>query len=613
MSFIAELKRRNVFRVGAAYGIVAWLLVEVASVVLPTFDAPEWVMKVVTFLVILGFPLAVILAWAFELTPEGIKRDSAVDSADSSTHVTGRRLDFILIGLLAVSVGYFAVDKFVLEGEPKQGAVTAERRSAAEPVATERSIAVLPFVNMSSDPEQEYFSDGLSEEILNLLAKIPDLKVIGRTSSFAFKGKNEDLRGIGEALDVNTVLEGSVRKSGDRIRVTAQLIDVLDGAHIWSETYDRTMTDIFAVQDSVASAIIDALQIHVGAAPTRGRPTENTEAYSLFLKARAAMNTFDLPDAEKLLLKTIELDAEFAEAHELLAYCYWWQSGVMVEAVGGQERMRDAALRALELDPSLLFARAFVSGSTAVGYYLAELEALERVTLEQPNNSGAREALIYDLLAAGYFREALTTAERFVELDPLSAPAHFRLSQALAAVGRWDEATQSSEFASELGARMADWNLGFIALLGHRYEAAIAHLEVFQGQYGESTAWVRETVAGARNPETGQAYLDEHLPQIVASVPEERALNTQLALIDFYLAFGFLDRYFDLIFSFDLNSSQWSDADILIFRGMITPSSGFTAHPRFLEVAKAYGLLDVWEQRGSPDFCEKIGGEWVCE
>ena len=275
MSFIAELNRRSVFRVGAAYGIVAWLLVEVASVVLPTFEAPEWVMKVFTFLVILGFPLALNLAWAFELTPEGIKRETAVDSAESITHQTGRKLDFMIIGLLAVAVVYFAVDKFALEAEPERAEVTAEQVPVAERIAGERSIAVLPFVNMSSDPEQEYFSDGLSEEILNLLAKIHDLKVIGRTSSFAFKGKNEDLRSIGQSLGVNTVLEGSVRKSGERVRVTAQLIDVSDGAHIWSETYDRTMTDIFAVQDDVGSAIIDALHIHVGKTPTRATPTEN--------------------------------------------------------------------------------------------------------------------------------------------------------------------------------------------------------------------------------------------------------------------------------------------------------------------------------------------------
>jgi TolB-like protein len=323
MSLIAELKRRNVFRVGAAYAIVGWLLIEVASVLLPTFDAPDWVMKAFSSLVILGFPLTLVIAWAFELTPEGIKRDTAVDPADSIRHVTGRRLDFIIIGVLVLAVAYFAVDKFVLESEPEQAGITPKPLPVAESVAREKSIAVLPFVNMSSDPEQEYFSDGLSEEILNLLAKVPELKVTARTSSFAFKGKNDDVRTIGKALNVNAVLEGSVRKSGERVRITAQLIDVASGTHLWSETYDRILTDIFAVQDNVASEILDALQVHVGVAPTRGRPTEDTEAYSLALKAKAALSVYEGDIARSYLLKAIELDPDYAKAHELVAFSYW--------------------------------------------------------------------------------------------------------------------------------------------------------------------------------------------------------------------------------------------------------------------------------------------------
>jgi TolB-like protein len=200
-------------------------------------------------------------AWAFELTPEGLKKEKHVDRSESVTQVTGRKLDFIIIGVLAAALIFYATKDYMQVPETAPASEATQEIVATD---TQKSIAVLPFVNMSSDPEQEYFSDGLSEEILNLLAKVPDLKVIARTSSFAFKGKNEDLRNIGRALDVKTVLEGSVRKSGDRVRITAQLIDVSNGAHLWSETYDRTLTDIFAVQDSVASEILDALQIHVG-------------------------------------------------------------------------------------------------------------------------------------------------------------------------------------------------------------------------------------------------------------------------------------------------------------------------------------------------------------
>ncbi len=193
MSFIAELRRRNVFRVGVAYAIVAWLLVEVASVVLPTFEAPDWVMKVFTFLVILGFPLALILAWAFEMTPEGIKREAEVDRTESITHVTGRKLDFAIIGLLAIAVVYFAVDKFVLESEPEPLEVAAESVPAVEPVERESSIAVLPFANISPDPEDAYFADGIHDEVLAQLSKIRDLKVISRTSVMGYSGRNRPL------------------------------------------------------------------------------------------------------------------------------------------------------------------------------------------------------------------------------------------------------------------------------------------------------------------------------------------------------------------------------------------------------------------------------------
>ena len=611
-SFWGELRRRNVFRVAVVYAIVAWLLIEMAATIFPALKLPEWTVTFVTALILISFPIILIGAWAFEITPDGMKRTREVPLEHSITHITGRKFDFAIIGLLTIAVVFLIVDNYVLVGEPAS-VVSEQTVSAVQPV--EKSIAVLPFVNMSDDAGNEYFSDGLSEEILNLLAKIPALKVIGRTSSFAFKGKNTDLRDIGKTLGVKTVLEGSVRKSGDRVRVTAQLIDVSDGTHIWSETYDRTMTDIFAVQDSVASAIIDALQIHVGAAPTRGRPTENSEAYALFLKARATMNILKVHETEKLLLETIELDPMFAEAHELLAYCYWGQAGVTLDAVDGQRLMYDAAARALEIDPNLAFAQALLEAGNVQTYsYAREIEALERVVREEPSNSGARAALIFDLLEAGYFRASLEIAERWVDLDPLSGAAHARLSDAFAAVGRTSEAIRSSaKIAIELGVEDANLSLAFVNLRDHRYEGGVAHLEAYLKHKGVSSFWVRETVTGARDPKTGQAYLDRRIPEIVDSMPKENAYLTRLILDIWYLQFGFIDRYYELILAHGLTDSSWTDADILIFSGTLYRESGFTAHPKYLEVAEATGLVEIWEQRGPPDFCEKVGGHWVCE
>jgi len=537
--------------------------------------------------------------------------DAEVPLEHSITDVTGRKFDFAIIGLLTIAVVFLVVDNYVLVGEPVS-VVSEQTMAAVQPI--EKSIAVLPFVNMSSDPEQEYFSDGLSEEILNLLAKIPELKVIGRTSSFAFKGRNEDLRGIGQALDVATVLEGSVRKSGERVRITAQLIDVANGAHIWSETYDRTITDIFAVQDDVASAIIDALQIHVGVNPTRGRPTDNTEAYALFLKAKAALSTSGLGNAEELVLHAIKLDPKFAEAYELLAYCYWNLCKAGLDSLEGQKLTGEAAAKALAIDPDLVLAQAlYQSGKIESWSYLGEIEALERAARQKPGNAALLDALTWDLLEAGYLQETLGVAERFVELEPLSPTANTFLASALYAVGRTSESLAALDLAHQVGHEFATLVSGVINLAEKQDDIAIAHYEAFLEPRGLPSGWVRELVTGARDPVTGQAHLDLRIPQIIASMPEENESGWQLNLTTWYLIFGFIDRYFELIFDMDTSGSGWSDADFLVHDGVMLWQLGFTAHPRYLEVAESVGIIDIWEQRGPPDFCKKVRDEWVCE
>ncbi len=613
MSFIKELKRRNVIRVAIAYAIAAWLLIEITATTFPILKLPEWSVTLVTVFVLIGFPLALILAWAFELSPEGLKKEKDVDRSESITHNTGRKLDFIIIAVLTVALVMFAVERFFL----LPSTVTAGD-SAQEVVATEvqQSIAVPPFVNMSDDAGNEYFSDGLSEEILNLLAKIRGLKVIGRTSSFAFKGKNEDLRVIGDALGVTTVLEGSVRKSGDRVRITAQLVDVSDGAHIWSETYDRTMTDIFAVQDDVAAAIIDALQIHVGTAPTRGRPTESLDAYALFLKARVAANMLDSRVAEALLKEIIQLDPNFAEAYELLAFTYWGMAGVEVKAAEAQALAGEASAKAIAIDPDLIYARALHKAAIfGPKLRLRKLEAFEQAAHEQPDNVMILDALIVLLAEHGYLEEALRFAERFVELDPLSPLANFHLSTMLYAVGRTSEAIAPSEIIKQmnLDPTLWQWTLVGIDVVEGRNDDAIAYIESWlqQNDY-PNPGWFRELVTAAQDPASGQAYLDDHIPQIIAAMPEDDGLDWQYGLTISYLYFGFLDRFFELIYTTGLTDTTWGGG-LYTWIGNIFRRQGFTAHPKYLEVTKLLGIIDTWEQRGPPDFCEKLGSEWVCE
>ena len=606
-SFWGELKRRNVVRVAVAYAVVAWLLLQVADVVLDNIEAPTWVFQAILLLLLIGFPVAIIFAWAFELTPEGLKKEEDVDRSESITHVTGRKLDFIIIGVLLVAVGFLLVDKIYL---------SEVDTAPDEIIATERqSIAVLPFVNMSSDPEQEYFSDGLSEEILNLLAKIPELKVIGRTSSFAFKGKNEDLRLIGEALGVKTVLEGSVRKSGDRVRITAQLIDVSDASHIWSETYDRTLDDIFAVQDDVAAAIIVALQIHVGAIPTRGRPTENSDAYALFLKARIATSVYNWLGSEELLFEAIKLDPKFAEAYELLASIYWHMSGTTYKAPEAQRLSGEAAAKALAIDPDLVLANALYSMGNLESYsLLGEIEALELAAQVEPDNLMILDTLFFNLLKTGYFQESLTIARRLIELDPLSPSANGRLPAALFALERNREGFAAVDHFARVDPELEYWYVGEANLAHGRDQIAISRFEAALGQEGyPDTTWLTDLVTRGRDVSIGQAYFDQRIPEISASVPVEFAIQIQWRLSFWYLYFGFLDRYFELIPELDLTDETWTDADDFVTAGVSNPQLGFRAHPKYLGVAEKLGHIDIWEQRGPPDFCEKVDGKWTCE
>jgi TolB-like protein len=272
MSLFAELKRRNVVRVGIAYAVIGWILAQIAEFAFENFGAPEWVLKSVVVVILLGLPLALFFAWAFEITPEGVKREEDVDRSQSITHSTGRKLDFVIIGALVLALGYFIWERqSIPEPVEKIAAVDAVEESAPSGVGQDparspvvRSIAVLPFVNMSSDQEQEWFSDGLTEELLNALARTPDLLVAARTSSFKFKGSTEDIPTIASALGVAHILEGSVRSGGDQLRVTAQLIRASDGFHLWSQSYDRNPEDVIAIQEEIAIEIATALETAFG-------------------------------------------------------------------------------------------------------------------------------------------------------------------------------------------------------------------------------------------------------------------------------------------------------------------------------------------------------------
>ena len=352
MSLFNELVRRNVVRVGIAYAVVGWIVAQIAEFAFENFGAPDWVLKTVVVLLLLGLPLALFFAWAFEITPEGVKREEDVDRSQSITPSTGRKLDFVIIAALVVALSYFVwerqadVQPAATADQTTTNQTTAEQAADDAPASTPyvRSIAVLPFVNMSSDEDQEWFSDGLTEEILNALARTPDLLVTARTSSFKFKGSQEDIPTIAKALGVAHILEGSVRRDRDHLRVTAQLIRAKDGFHLWSQNYDRKPEDIISLQEEVAIAIATALQTAMdpdALASMVSAGTNSVPAYNEYLKGLAyGISTLSTGDvyvflsAREAFERAIELDPGFALAYWELAR-FWTTQTQTTNIVSG--------------------------------------------------------------------------------------------------------------------------------------------------------------------------------------------------------------------------------------------------------------------------------------
>ena len=491
--FWGEIRRRNVARVAVVYAIAGWLVMQVADVMFPALKLPEWMITAVAALLLIGFPFALIFAWAFEMTPEGLKLEKHVDRSASITPQTGRKLDRLALVILSLAVAVLLFDKFVVHDNdgPEPVATTSDRPS----------IAVLPFVNMSDDRENEYFSDGLSEELLNLLAKIPQLHVAGRTSSFKFKGTNEDLRVIGEQLSVDNVLEGSVRKSGPRLRITAQLIDTDNGYHLWSETYDRDLTDIFEIQDEIANNVVAALRVHLlgEQVATSAKGTSSTEAYNLFLQGNyflAHSSAENLKRSIDAYERAIALDPNFARAYAWLSFAVGQQVGGWTGGGGGFaegfERMRGYAEKAYELEPDSVDALLAMSNAVlnADWDFAANARYNERALSIEPANTALLEARGFDLLVLGRFEEAETLLTKATEIDPLSVTMYRALGDIRLVAGRFDDAIATYEYALRLSpesARLHDRIARAYLLKGDIDEA-----EKHTAQ--EPVAWVRELV-----------------------------------------------------------------------------------------------------------------------
>ena len=475
-SFFSELKRRNVYKVAVAYIVGGWALSQGIAQVLPVFDVPNWAIRLVVLLIIIGFPIALIVAWAFEVTPEGIKRTEAADASGQRSRGVAW-IYVVLIGA-ALSVGLFFIGRYT-------AGHAAPRQSEVATAVPGKSIAVLPLINESGDPKDEYFSDGLSEELIAALAQIGGLKVIGRSSSFRFKDRKEEPKTIGEKLGVSTLLDGTVRKQGDRVRIVAALVNAADGIQLWTRTFDRQLKDIFAVQEEIARSVAESLKVTLLGTDSRSAQasaTDNAEAHNAYLQGHFHLVRRNVEDFRKAIDyydQAIQLDPNYALAYAERAEAWVFTGDLTGQRPTAYPKARTDAEKAVAIAPALAEARA------ALGWvlFLAEwkfaegLAELKRAKELSPANPTANDLLARIIVYLGQFDEAERQAREALELDPLSPVTQGNLARVLYYAGKLDEA----DAAARKGAELQPAGAG-----AHRFQVLIA------AQRGDGEGALRE-------------------------------------------------------------------------------------------------------------------------
>ena len=529
-NFFAELKRRNVYKVAVAYAVVGWLLVQVTTQVFPIFEIPNWALRLIVLAIIIGFPIALVMAWAFELTPEGIKRTEDVDLAQVRTKA--HAWIYIVVVGAVVSISLFFIGRYTV------GNKTTPRLSetAIGSSIPQKSIAVLPLLNESGDPRDEYFSDGLSEELIAALGQIRDLKVIGRSSSFRFKDKKEEPKTIGEKLGVSTLLEGTVRKQGDKVRIVAELINAADGTELWSRIFDRELKDIFAVQAEIAKAVAASLELTllgIKDAVATNASTKSVEAHNAYLQGHfyfARRNVEDYRKAITFFDQATRLDPDYA-----LAYAERSEAWTFIGDLNTEQKKdawaaakRDAE-KAVAVGPNLAEAHAalgwvrfFVEWKFAEG--LAELRRAKELA---PANPTANDLLARVLVYLGQIQEGEKLARQAIELDPLAYLARGNLARILLAEGKLDEADAAARKSAELQPAAAG---------SHRWQVVVAV------QRGDGETALREAQL---EPDEGYRRFELALAQCVRADREaaDAALADLIANFRNQLAYQIAEIY----------------------------------------------------------------------
>ena len=620
MSLIQELRRRNVFRVGIAYLVATWILLQVVDVVAPMLNLPDWAGRLILLLLLVGFPIALIFAWAFDLTPQGIRRDPG--AGDEVVTGKPRVFDAIVFVALIVGLAYFGWTRLTDDADPDSTAIAtdSETRSAdhasdhISPTGT--SIAVLPFVNMSPDKDQEYFSDGISEELLNVLAGIPGLRVASRTSAFAFKEQNRNIREIAAILDVSHILEGSVRKAGNRVRITAQLIDTANDTHLWSDTYDRELDDIFAIQDEISNAIVESLRDALGVqAPVAvAATTMNMDAYDLLLQARGLGAVLSVENRYRqlaLLEQAVEVDPDFAhgwaELAWLLAVIPTWDHSLDMAVF--MARAREAADRALAIDQDNN--GAFLALSTAAFQthdwmawkgHVDKLVHDASVLARDANMSGI---LSESWLGLGYISKALEIADNALAVTPDDSFLNLIRGIALLDLGRREDALSNVENAILFG-----------------YSGSAQGL--LWGNYGGENPralWIAAASTSIRDHDPALYPLLPHIVRLRFSAPENREMEIQRfwtvarelgfdrkSLLGKGSLWGprigtgalqILGEYEPIV------DDYWGNAPMYWMWGK--GLSQFRRSEPFRLRVRESGMLTFWRENGWPDLCRPVG------
>lgn len=595
-NFFAELKRRNVVRVAIAYAVVSWVILQFVDVIADPMSLPEWFQKVTIVFLAIGFPIVLIFSWAFEVTPEGVKKTAEVDQSKSLTHGTGQKINKFIIGALVLAIGFIAYDKLI----------APEGKGVQDARAGQISIAVLPFVNMSSDPEQEYFSDGITEEILNTLVRIKGLNVAARTSAFSYKGVNRDVREIGKELGVDTIVEGSVRRAGDDLRITAQLIRVSDGIHLWSQTYDRKYENVFAIQEEIAFAISDAVQVPLGldVGTLVSSRMQNMEAYDQYLKARRLIRARGdgLAEAVYILRDVVKEEPNFAPAWAAMATALGTLTGYFAEFDGKPIQFgrlyaeaEIAALKAVTLDPNLADAHHAYGNSLRDRGAYAEAEDQFKIAYAlDPNSIEILEDYNEFYSAVLYFDKGLELAERAYALEPNSLLALAFYGDSLARVGRAAEGIAMHEKALEIdpGFTWSGSVLFEIYLMNNEPEKALAHLEANNGYWEQ---YSRDYARPAMDFEPLRAKLRGE----TLDLPEGWKGSYWQLPYTYYLSGeeGLLDN---------LEFMAYNSGESYLFYDF-SGMENVRKTERYKAMALFLGLVDYWRERGWPKFCQPVG------